>query len=314
MILKQVQGCRKEISGIPIGRMLVVDLTNSEWHSMAIDSETAAGFLGGRGVSAYLLARRCGFENRHAEPALFSPGLLTGAIPFGQTALTTFSGSKSMGVLSLQGLWGGELKMAGFDHIMITGRSDTPVAVKITNGHIAIDDAAEIWDQDCRATGEQIRSLEGDQNLQTMVLAGPGGTGSGSMETLNDLFTVKKLKAISVRGTGGLKIFDIPGYKKAIREALLLFAGKHELNNCVIKPGREQVDITFSAGRQIAGDPPFSGEELQIILDCLGFARAPDIESMISLIYSITGRRYSAEDLAGAVQRIMLAETGGTWE
>lgn len=59
---------------------------------------------------------------------------------------------------------------------------------------------------------------------------------------------------------------------------------------------------------------PLSPEELSIIQDCLGLELELDIETVLSLVYSVTGAQYSRGELGRAVRRIKLAEAGQVWD
>jgi aldehyde:ferredoxin oxidoreductase len=53
--------------------------------------------------------------------------------------------------------WGPELKYAGFDHIVITGKSETPCHVWIKDGYVEIRNAEHIWGKDTFETQKAIQ-------------------------------------------------------------------------------------------------------------------------------------------------------------
>ena len=137
-------------------RILRVDLSN-----MSIEVQEAApyvpGFLGARGIAAKI----CWDE--YSEPAdPFSPdnplmvmtGALTGSYaPYsGRTNVCAFSPQAYphhwFTRSSIGGRFGGELKRAGYDGIIVTGISDIPVRVRIRDDEVSILPADDLWGLD----------------------------------------------------------------------------------------------------------------------------------------------------------------------
>jgi len=114
---------------------------------------------------------------------------------------------------------GGELKRAGYDGLIVTGASGAPVRIAIHDDEVSILPADELWGQDALDTLDGIEALEG-KGTRTMAI-GPAGERLCRMATiqtasssacghggLGAVMGAKKLKAISVRGTGSVRLAD----------------------------------------------------------------------------------------------------------
>jgi len=115
------------------------------------------------------------------------------------------------------GHWGPELKYAGFDGIIVQGKAEKPVYIWVNDGDAEILDAEEIWGLGTYATAKALRSIHGEKTR--VISCGPAGENLSRIaiiqtETENaagqggfgGVMGSKNLKAIAVRGTGGVKI------------------------------------------------------------------------------------------------------------
>jgi len=115
------------------------------------------------------------------------------------------------------GHWGPELKYAGFDGIVVQGRAEKPVYLWVNDGNAEILSAKDIWGLGTYATARTLRDIHGDKTR--VISCGPAGENLSRIaiiqtETENaagqggfgGVMGSKNLKAIAVRGTGGVKI------------------------------------------------------------------------------------------------------------
>ncbi|HOX28725.1 MAG TPA: aldehyde ferredoxin oxidoreductase family protein, partial [bacterium] len=135
------------------------------------------------------------------------------------------------GLASAGGNFGPEVKFAGYDGIIITGESPTPVYLKISDNNAEICDASELWGLTTSETRKKLANFH-DKRSKSICI-GPAGenlvlyacvaasdhnyagrTGIGAV------MGSKKLKAVSVRGTSKPEIAD-PDAFKAVREKCL---------------------------------------------------------------------------------------------
>jgi len=150
-------------------RILRVDLSN-----MRIGVQEAApyvpGFLGARGIAAKI----CWDEYPEpvepfdpANPVMIFPGALTGSrSPYsGRTNLCAFSPQaypyRWFTRSSVGAHFGGELKRAGYDGIVVTGASETPVRICIRDDEVRVLPADDLWGQDTMDTLKAVEATEG---------------------------------------------------------------------------------------------------------------------------------------------------------
>jgi aldehyde:ferredoxin oxidoreductase len=210
-------------------RILRIDLANKHI-SVQEAAHYVPEYLGARGIAA----RICWDEYPEpvepfdpANPLMIFPGALTGSrAPYsGRTNVCAFSPqgyphhwfTRS----SIGGRFGGELKRAGYDGIVITGAAETPVRIRIRDDEVSILPADELWGQDVMDTLETLASMEGKgegKGVRSLVI-GPAGerlsriatiqTGSSSacgQGGFGAVMGAKNLKAISVAGTGRVSV------------------------------------------------------------------------------------------------------------
>lgn len=204
------------------GKILWVDLNRKEVRKEAIPLKWRRLFVGGRGINMKIL-----FDNLKGGTDPLSPenvfiqatGPLTGTLVGGRTEssarspLTGFLGDANAG-----GHWGAELKFAGYDHIVFTGQSDKPVYLWIDDETVELRDASDLWGRSTWEMTDMIRRRENDPGIQVLGI-GQGGENlvkyacvintfarANGRTGLGAVLGSKKVKAIAVRGTKGVKI------------------------------------------------------------------------------------------------------------
>jgi len=217
------------------GRLLRVDLTRGRVVVESLDEGLVRRLLGGRGLATYILWREVpagadplGPENR----LVFAPGVLTG-VPApgcgrnGVAALSPLTGR--LGSAEAGGFWGAELKRAGFDALVVEGRSPAPVYLWIHDGVAEIRDARHLWGLE---TGEVEARLREELGPRIRVCqCGPAGeklvrfacvvndlTHFAGRTGLGAVMGSKKLRAIAVRGETPVPVADEAGFRRLVRE------------------------------------------------------------------------------------------------
>ncbi len=148
---------------------------------------------------------------------MLANGLLTGAPVSTATRFTAAARSPLTGAYGESeagGFWGPELKMAGFEAIVISGQAKLPVYIHIHNEQVEIRDAQHLWGHDPDFVQDTIRQELGDKLIRVLQI-GLGGENkvrfaaiSHEMRHFNGrtgmgaVMGSKNLKAIAVRGTG----------------------------------------------------------------------------------------------------------------
>ena len=211
------------------GKILQVDLTNSKIWEEELSDDLVHNYIGGAGINArlfYDLVR----ENPGLDPLSSENPLVFG---FGISVGTAFPCSSRCTITSkspLTGIFGdsngggwfpARVKQAGYDHIVVQGKSDRPVALLIEQGKAPeLVDAVDLWGLDTYLTDEKIRAKYGScetarigpagENLvkyaniltSTKRVSCHGRTGLGSV------MGSKKLKAVIVKADSAVPVAD----------------------------------------------------------------------------------------------------------
>ena len=208
------------------GKILEIDLSLGKIHKSDSDLKSNEAYLGGRGTNTRIFWDRVSPEVAPFSPhnlLIFGAGVLTGTVAPGanRTAITTKSPVTSLLTYSnLGGFWGPELKYAGYDTLIISGKSPTPVYLWIDDDVVEIRDAAHLWGKDVRETGRILRAEHNRDRVQ-IICIGPAGEKKVSAATIEHSFGAsasragigaimgdKNLKAIVLHGTRDIAISD----------------------------------------------------------------------------------------------------------
>jgi aldehyde:ferredoxin oxidoreductase len=224
------------MSGGYAGKMLVIDLNI---HSTAVEDtnmDAAKNFIGAKGLGAKILFDRLPKGTVPLSPEnilMFTTGPLTGTQAQTSGRGTVVTKSPQTG-LFLDSHFGGsfavEMKKAGWDFIIIKGRSDNPVYIVIKDDSVEFKDSSEIWGKECLETHQWLQHNEGKvktaligpagENLVIISAitvdghrhAGRGGSGA--------VMGSKNLKAIAITGSGNIPIHDPERFRIRAREVL----------------------------------------------------------------------------------------------
>ena len=218
------------------GRILFVDLTTQEIRTEPLSEQMAEEYIGGNGIGAKLLydlvpakADALGPENVlilavGPTQGTSMPAVNSRTVLITKSPLTGFFIDSYFG-----GQFGAELKYAGYDAVVITGRSAKPVYIWVDDDRVELRDAAHLWGKKTVDAQMEIKRELGDENIPMATIgpagenlslisctisgvraAGRGGTGA--------VWGSKNLKALAVRGTGDVRVPDIAQAEKYMRE------------------------------------------------------------------------------------------------
>ena len=201
-------------------RVLWVDLGNREiWTEEA--QRYSDEWIGGRAINSFLLLEHTGPRTKWSDPGnllIFGVGALVGTLTPGACRMSVetknvFNNGK--GSANVGGHFGAELKYAGFDHVVIRGKSETPVFLFISEGKAELREATSLWGKTTFETEEILEKIHAPLKVRVASI-GPAGEhlvrgsgivcdrakvagGSGVGCVMGD----KKLKAVVVSGRGG---------------------------------------------------------------------------------------------------------------
>lgn len=208
-----------------LGRIIYVDLTTKKVEERDICEEAVLRkFNGGYGLGLHYLmeAIKPGVRPLDPEnPLIFFTGPLTATTVPAATNITAVSinaeNSFTAGRSHTHGFFGVNLKWAGYDGIIVTGRSDKePLYLLITEGKVGLISAADLWGKETYETQDSLAKKHGfrKRGEGSILTIGPGGENvvdgamicndknhSLSHSGLGTIMGAKRLKAIVVSGS-----------------------------------------------------------------------------------------------------------------
>jgi len=218
------------------GKILQVDLTEKVVKEMPLNPQWLEEYWGGWGLAvrtyvAFASPRVVPLSPEN--PIVIMTGPFTGtSVPL-SSRLCLVSKSPKTGTIfesNTGGAFGPELKFAGFDGIIITGKSEKPVYLSIMDDAVTIEDASDLEGKGIFETEEILKQRAGSPAAKVLAIGpagekeilfscvgteayrqfGRGGTGA--------LFGSKNLKGIVCRGTGGVSVAEMDAFLKIIEK------------------------------------------------------------------------------------------------
>lgn len=214
------------------GQYLRVNLTSGVIQTLPMPLEWVEVYLGGNGIGVKILwdevapeVNPLGPENKlimATGPLCGTPIPNAGRLEFiARSPLTGIYGDSNAG-----GHLGPELKYAGYDLIVFEGKSPVPVYLEILDEKVALRSASHLWGKGTFKTETMLQEEHHDPNLRVACI-GPAGEHlvryasiqvtyrrSAARSGMGAVMGSKNLKAISVRGTGGVQLADPAALQK----------------------------------------------------------------------------------------------------
>jgi aldehyde:ferredoxin oxidoreductase len=214
-------------------KFLRVNLTAGTVKVEPLNMEWAQKYLGQRGLASKYLVEEIDPKTDPLGPGnklIFTTGPLTGtaASTGGRYSVVTKGAlTNAIACSNSGGYFGAELKFAGWDMIILEGKSPKPVYLTVFDDQVEIRDASEIWGTSVWHTDEWIKTKHQDPMIHVAAIGISGEKQVLYACIVNDLHRAagrsgvgavmgsKNLKAIAVRGTGGVKVKDGMQFLKA---------------------------------------------------------------------------------------------------
>lgn len=269
-------------------KILRVNLSEGTCKSEPLNMEWAEKYLGQRGLaSKYLVEEidpKCdplGPENK----LIFATGPLTGtaASTGGRYSVITKGAlTNAIACSNSGGYWGAELKFAGWDMIILEGKSPKPVYLTVIDDKAELHDASEIWGTSVWHTDEWVKKRHQDPLMHVSAIGVAGENQVLYSCIVNDLHRAagrsgvgavmgsKNLKAIAVRGTQGVRVKDFKAFmaatnagKKVLRENAVTGQGlpthgtqvlMNVINEVGALPTRNSRDVQFEGAHDISAE------------------------------------------------------------
>ncbi len=210
------------------GNLLVVDLEKGEMKEETLSPEFISRYIGGARANLALYE-----EYKVEDPLIFGSGIFT-ATPVPGACLGVITGKSprtgEVGHSPLSLYAGMELKLSGFDFVVLKGTSPKPVYLWIHDGLADILDAGELWELDTWGLVDELRRHIGEDLVQVLGI-GEAGTKAAPAACVNinywssaDRFGFgakmgeKKVKALALRGLSMLDAADPQAFNERCLE------------------------------------------------------------------------------------------------
>ncbi|MEM3577906.1 MAG: aldehyde ferredoxin oxidoreductase family protein [Candidatus Bathyarchaeia archaeon] len=206
------------------GKILRVNLTNEEVKTENLSQDLREKYIGGSGLAAKIIYDEMPTDVDPLSPEallIFSTGPLTGtATPSsGRLCVCARSPLGIWGESHAGGLFGQQLKKAGFDLIIFSGKAKRPTYLFINDDSVTFFDAKNLWGKDVYETYDVIKSKLKDNAVQIGAIGPAGekcvyyasiifGVGKAGRSGMGAVMGSKNLKAIAVKGTGKIPVVN----------------------------------------------------------------------------------------------------------
>jgi len=207
------------------GRIGIFDLSNKESSEEVLDEANSW-----EGISAVRISQA--LLDRHGpESLIFATGALTASFVPASCCGFIRTGGASPRISPLLGFAGVELKLSGFDFVVLKGRAEKPGYLWVRDGIIEFSESDEMRSMNAWARTDRVRTDQGDSKIQVVTVGPWGDAMSPASQIVIDYwggedkvgmaaeFGRRGLLAVAFRGMGELEIAEPEGH---FEEALLL--------------------------------------------------------------------------------------------
>ena len=218
------------------GKILRVDLTTGRVSSEPLSEKMAKDYIGGIGLGIRLLMdnSKQGTDPFNPDnPLIFATGPLSGTMgPTAGNGYAVVSKSPAtfgVGESKAHGFFGPDLKRAGYDAVIITGKADKLSYLWIDDDKVQIMDAEHLKGATVGETDTKLREELGDFYIRVSAIGEAGEKLCRIACIINDEFRAigrtgmgavmgsKNLKAVAVRGTNDVNVADMDGFREFVK-------------------------------------------------------------------------------------------------
>lgn len=206
------------------GRIGVFDLASKVSSDQEFSEELAKD-----DISSIMIAERLAAEHG-AESLILGTGLLTASFVPAACAGVIWT---KRGFVSMLGFAGYELKLTGFDFVVVKGRAAAPGYLWIRDGIMEFVESDKMQSLDSWKRTDKIRSDQGDGKIQVLSVGPWGDAGKHAAQIVTDYwggedkiglgsdFGSKNLVAVAFRGMGELELEEP---EKHFEDSILLMS------------------------------------------------------------------------------------------
>ena len=219
------------------GKLLSVDLTKKLVAAESYSDDLVGKYIGGASTGIKIvydevLPGMDAFDERIPLVFVTGPLTATAALSSGGYGIVTKSpiSNFNMSMATANGFFGLRLKQAGFDFIIVRGKSEKPVYLWVHDGQAELRDATKVWGLDAYETEAKLKGEVGQKNASVSCI-GPAGENMVKYACVNSdnghilssggigsVMGSKKLKGIVAYGTQKIPVVDKEALDKAVEE------------------------------------------------------------------------------------------------
>jgi aldehyde:ferredoxin oxidoreductase len=218
-------------------RVLHVDLTTGKTQIEKIDEETVKKYIGGigLGMKLWLSNSKAGVNPLSSQnPLVLAVGPVAATMfPTGGNGHAFISKSPAtngVGEAVSHGTFGAEIKRAGYDAVILTGKAERPVYLWIDDDSVQLLDAEHLWGKSASETEETLKTELSDYYIRVASIGLAGEKQSKIACILNEktraagrtglgaVMGSKNLKAIAVRGTKDIAVAKPEEFMNMIKD------------------------------------------------------------------------------------------------
>jgi aldehyde:ferredoxin oxidoreductase len=270
------------------GTILYADLSKGTVTKKPFPPELKRFYLGGRGIGVRLISDLVTADTdplSEKSVIVFATGPLTGSgVPLGARHQVVAKSPLNDTLCSSDSgaFFGHELKAAGFDAVVVSGKAKKPVYLWLGNGDAEIRDAKSYWGMTVNETTLGIQKDLGDPHIRIACIGPAGERLSRIACVMSDQFRAagrgglgavtgaKNLKAIAIRGDGKIGVAQPEKLKevnavirKKLTDGKVTSGGLKDygtqvlmnlINNHYILPTKNHQSAYFAAAEKISGE------------------------------------------------------------
>jgi aldehyde:ferredoxin oxidoreductase len=275
-----------------IGKILHVNLNTGELSTETPPEIFYRTYMGGSAMGLYYILKEMPAKTDPLSPEnilTLMCSVTTGAAISGQSRINANAKSPMTGGIGdsqAGGFFPAELKFAGFDGIVLRGKSPKPVYLYIHNGQVELRDAAHLWGKGVKVVDETLKAETGEAKAQVMQIGPSAEKGVRYASIINMasrnngrtgmglVMASKNLKAIVVRGTNQLKVADTSALSALAKAGAKLVSENPDMDGiarlgtaCVVMPQnamgtlptRNYSEAQFEQAEAISGETMADG-------------------------------------------------------
>lgn len=269
-------------------KILRVNLSKGTCASEPLNMEWAQQYLGQRGLATKYFVTEVSPKVDPLSPdnkLIYATGPLTGTAASTGGRYSVITKGALTGAIACSnsgGYFGAEMKMAGWDMVIVEGKAKKPVYLLIQDDKAELKPAEALWGKSVWETEEILKREHQDPQMRVSSIGRAGETGVLFAGIVNDLHRAagrsgvgavmgsKNLKALAIRGTQGVKVDDFPKFMAAVAAGKKVLAdnavtgqglpayGTQVLMNVINETGalptRNHRDVQFEGAGKISAE------------------------------------------------------------